>query len=269
MSSPPSSAEPGLPSAPASSGQPFDYASRLADPVRDDLAEAHRAAWARLARAGTWWTGAERVAIAAESRAAAYCQLCRERKNALSPSSVGGEHDHVTGDVLPKAAVDAIHRVVTDAARLTRSFVQGLGAQGVPDAHYVELLSVVVSVRSIDAFHRAMGVEPEALPTPEAGGEPSRERPTELDVDAAWVPILTSSAAAGPDTRGFPGPVPYVRRALSLVPDAVAWLQELSAAHYLPMDSGMMDFTKARGPLDRAQTELIAGRVSAVNECSY
>lgn len=247
----------------------FDYASHVADPVRDDLVEAHRSAWRRLARAGTWWTGAERVAIAAESRAAAYCQLCRERRSALSPSAVDGEHDRVAGDLLPAAAVDAVHRIVTDASRLTKSFVQGLATQGVPDAHYVELLSVVVSVRSIDAFHRAMGIGPEPLPAPDPTGAPSRERPTELDVDAAWVPILTSRAAAGPETARFPGPVPYVMRALSLVPDAVVWLKELSAAHYLPMGPGMMDFTKGRGPLDRAQTELIAGRVSAVNECFY
>jgi hypothetical protein len=38
--------------------------------VREDLAAAHDRAWARLARAGTWWTGAERVAIAAEARRA-------------------------------------------------------------------------------------------------------------------------------------------------------------------------------------------------------
>jgi len=44
----------------------------------------------------------------------------------------------------------------------------------------------------------------------------------------------------------------------------------LSGAHYLSMESGQMfDFANGRGPLSRAQTELIAGRVSAVNECFY
>jgi len=57
---------------------------------------------------------------------------------------------------------------------------------------------------------------------------------------------------------------------MSLVPDAVRWLKELSAAQYLSMDGAeMFDFVNGKGPLSRAQTELIAGRVSAVNECFY
>ena len=62
--------------------------------------------------------------------------------------------------------------------------------------------------------------------------------------------------------------VPNVLRALSLVPDAVRQLKELSTAHYLPIDD-VVD-PRARGPvLSRAQMELVAGRVSALNECFY
>ena len=57
---------------------------------------------------------------------------------------------------------------------------------------------------------------------------------------------------------------------MSLVPEAVRWLKELSAAHYLGMNDGaLMDFTKGKEPLDRTQTELIAGRVSSVSESFY
>lgn len=250
----------------------FDYATRVKDPVRPVIPETHRKAWARLAAAGTWWTGAERVAIAAESRAAVYCQLCRERREALSPYAVDGQHDHVTGDVLPPAAVDAVHRLVTDASRLSESYVGGLPDQGLPHTHYVELISVVVAMRSIDAFHRAMGLDPEPLPEPEASGEPSRDRPDGVVLGEAWVPILPSELAKGQGSgmEGIPGPVPYVRRALTLVPDAVDWLIELSGAHYLEMTGGaMMNFEKGAGVLSRAQTELIAGRTSAINECFY
>ena len=38
--------------------------------VREDLPAAHRRAWDSLTRPGSWYTGAERVAIAAEIRAA-------------------------------------------------------------------------------------------------------------------------------------------------------------------------------------------------------
>ena len=37
-------------------------------PVRSDITASHRRSWERLAKAGTWWSGAERVAIATEVR---------------------------------------------------------------------------------------------------------------------------------------------------------------------------------------------------------
>ena len=33
-------------------------------------------AWQRIARCGTWWNGAQRIAIAAETRNALQCGLC-------------------------------------------------------------------------------------------------------------------------------------------------------------------------------------------------
>ena len=55
---------------------------------------------------------------------------------------------------------------------------------------------------------------------------------------------------------------------LALVPGAVRQLKELSAVHYLPIDR-VID-PRARMPgLSRAQMELVAGRVSALNECFY
>ncbi|MCP4037053.1 MAG: hypothetical protein GY733_08970, partial [bacterium] len=91
----------------------FEYAESQ-DPVREDLAAAHRRAWERIASPGTWLTGAQRVAVADETRRAQDCTLCRQRKQALSPFAVTGEHDH--GGQLDEAIVDEIHRVTTDAA---------------------------------------------------------------------------------------------------------------------------------------------------------
>src|SRR5207249_196008 len=62
---------------------PISYDS-AAVPVREDLVLAHARQWERLARPGTWWTGAERVAIAGEVRSAVTCELCRQRKASLS-----------------------------------------------------------------------------------------------------------------------------------------------------------------------------------------
>ncbi len=253
----------------------FDYSGHIEDSIREDLAVAHRNAWDRLAEPGTWWTGRERIAIAAESRAADYCALCRKRREALSPygapnGAPDGEsrmHDDVSSEILPAAAIDAIHRLVTDASRLTKDWLSKLGEEDIPDTHYVELLSVVVSIRSIDAFHRAMGLPPEPLPQPRSG-DPSRLRPTAAGSGEAWVPMLPPGRPAGSEADLWPGPTGNVIRAMSLVPDAVRWLKELLDAHYLSMDA-VVDFSRGRGPLSRSQTELIASRVSAINECFY
>jgi hypothetical protein len=244
----------------------FEYA---VTPVLIDerIVAAHRATWRRLARAGSWWNGFERVAIAAEVRRAADCALCRERKAALSPSAVAGEHE--ASDVLPAAAVDAVHRIVTEAMRLSQSWVEKLAAAGLSDGHYVELLGVVVAVFSIDEFHRGLGLEPEPLPEP-SPGEPSQTRPGGVASGVAWVPMLSYRAAkkSAPDLYAGMPVAPKVIAAMSLVPDAVRDLRRLSSVHYVA--DGQVANPLARGDaLSRAQMELIAARVSVLNESFY
>lgn len=242
---------------------PFDYPG-LSLPIPDTMRAAHRRAWECLAEPGTWWTGAERVAIAAEVRAARSCALCHERKAALSPHAVAGEH--AASDALPAAAVEAAHRIASDPGRLTRAWYEKTLAAGLSDAQYVELLGVVVTVVDLDALHRGLGVAPEPLPAPRAG-EPTRARPPAVS-EGAWVPwIALDSAQARALFEGRPR-VPNVARALSLVPDAVRQLKELSEAHYLPIDDVIDPRARLRA-LSRPQMELIAGRVSALNECFY
>lgn len=234
-------------------------------PVRQDLVDAHRHAWHRLARAGTWWSGAERVAIAAEVRAAARCGACHERKAALSPAAVTTPHDSVSK--LGPAALDAVHRITRDPARLTRSGYEKTLAQGLPDAAYVELVGVVVTVVSIDSFCRGLGVAPHPLPEP-VPGEPTRYRPASAVLEGAWVPTIPAAAVGGAEADLWsPGRTGNVIRALSLVPDEVRQLAELGAAHYLPFER-MMDLRAARA-IDRMQIEFLAARVSALRECFY
>jgi len=240
----------------------FLYAES-SDPIRPDLIEAYRAAWMRIASPGTWLTGIERVAVADETRRARSCAVCRERKNALSPHTIEGEHDHA--GILSAPMVDEIHRVTTDAARLTQSWYQSLIDQGLEVEAYVEALGVAVQIISIDGFHRAMGLPLEDLPTP-LPGEPTRIRPEGLVENEAWVPIQEASRVAA--EIGLPGgQAPFVIRALSLVPAEVRAWQDLSQVQYLGTDA-MMSFEKVRA-LNRSQIELVAGRVSALNECFY
>jgi hypothetical protein len=241
----------------------FDYAG-LSLPIPEAMRAAHLRAWERLAKPGDWWAGAERVAIAAQVRAARTCALCRERKAALSPHAVAGEH--AATDLLPAPAVEATHRIASDPGRLTRAWYEKTLAAGLTDAHYIELLGIVVTVVNLDALHRALGVAPEPLPEPRAG-EPSRERPPAVR-GGAWVPWLALDSPQGRELFGGRPRVPNVARALSLVPDAVRQLMELSEAHYLPIDD-VIDPRARLQALSRAQMELVAGRVSALNECFY
>ena len=242
----------------------FDYRDAPV-PVRDDLRAAHRRAWERLARPGTWWTGAERVAIAAEVRQAERCALCQQRKNALSPRVVDGSHESVSA--VPEAAVDVIHQVTVDPRRLSRTLFEKSLAQGLRDAEYVEIIGVAVTVLSIDQFCRGLGVSLRPLPEPRSG-EPSRRRPPGARPEGAFVPMIRERRARGAEADLYPMfRAGNVIRALSLVPDEVRGLLDLSAAHYLTPEQ-MIDLRAGRA-LDRAQIELIAGRVSARNECFY
>ncbi|MBT5838021.1 MAG: hypothetical protein HOH80_03390, partial [Rhodospirillaceae bacterium] len=55
--------------------------------IRDDLIGAQARFWEHLAAPGTWLSGAERVAIAAEARGVRNCDFCKIQKDALSPNS--------------------------------------------------------------------------------------------------------------------------------------------------------------------------------------
>ena len=234
--------------------------------VRGDLPAAHRRAWQRLAKAGNWSTGAERVAMAAEARNAWHCALCKVRKAALSPYTIQGAHNHVSE--LSEPAVDVIHRIVTDPGRLTATWFRKTIASGqITDAQYVEIVDVVVTVVSIDSFCRGLGVPLHPLPEPEPG-EPSYYRPPTAGLEEAWVPMIPVEGAIGAEADLWDrGRVGNVIRALSLVPDAVRQLTDLSDAHYVPRER-IMDLTSGRS-LSRAQMELIAARVSALRGCFY
>jgi len=237
----------------------LDY-SAAGVPVRQDLRDAHQALLDHLRRPGAWLDGAERLAVASEARLAPGCALCRDRKAALSPGSLEGRHE-CTG-ALRDALVDVVHRVRTDPGRLSRDWFD---RTGVGDGDYVEAVGIAAFSAGLDAFCRALGIPPFPLPEP-LPGRPSRRRPEGLTPGIAWVPLLLPQDASGPDADVYGGApfVPNIVRALSLVPDHVRALRRWSAAHYVEVG----DLT-ARRALDRPQIELVAARVSALNECFY
>ena len=89
-------------------------------PVRQRIVDAHQAAIDSFADPGTWLDSQLRVAILAETRHAQACRLCMERKDALSPYAVKGDHETLTD--LPDDLVEVVHRITADSGRLTQSW---------------------------------------------------------------------------------------------------------------------------------------------------
>lgn len=241
--------------------------------IRQDLVEGHDHAWAQIAQPGTWWTGAERISIAKAARQAWHCALCDERKAALAPSAgdADAKHDSSgTDTLLPDAVIDIVHRLVRDQARLSREWLDTQVAdQVLTMVQYVELVGVVTQVVSLDTFRLAVGLALDPIPEPQPG-DATRYEPPGLAMEDAWVPMILTENL-GPEEKDLYGITGNVVRAMSAVPEAVRALKELSSHHYLAMEQ-MLDFVGGESvgrSIDRAQTELIAGRVSALHECFY
>jgi hypothetical protein len=81
--------------------------------------------------------------------------------------------------------------------------------------------------------------------------------------------MIAPEDASGPEADLYPEApfIPNIVRAMSLVPDEVRALCRSSDAHYVPV-AQIGDVTIRRA-LERAQMELVAARVSSLNECFY
>src|SRR6516162_7372172 len=204
--------------------------------IRADLAAAHTRAWERIGRPGNWWDGAQRVAIAAETRHAPSCALCRRRKDALSPAAIEGEHDSL--GALPESVIEVVHRVRNDPGRLSERWFRGLIAAGLSEEQYVETVSIVAHVVAVDTMARGLGLDPLPLPEPEPGIYPAGR------------------------------PAANIMKAMSLVPDEVKSFFDIVSHQYQgPLE--MRDFSREYRAISHAQIELLAARVSALNQCLY
>ncbi len=244
--------------------QYFDYEPN----IRADLPAAYRRVWETISKPGFWLTGEEKIAIVQAYRDALQCEFCVERKSALSPTHC--ESTHLCSTNLPEKYVDTIHRIVTDASRLSKGWLDGLYTEDFTDGHYVELLGVVVAAISIDTFHLGMGYEFEQLPVAQPG-EPSYRRPTNAKFAGAWVPVVMPGELDAEDADLYNGAkeTGNVLSAMSLVPDAVRVLMDLGAAQYLTPAQVPDPSNNGGRAIDRMQIEFLASRVSSHNECFY
>ena len=224
-------------------------------PLRRSLRRMHGDMWEQLAKSGPFWSGADRMAILLESRNSLECELCKRRLAALSPNAVAGHHQTVTN--LPAAAVEVIHRLRTDPARMTKSVFDRAISQGLTIHQYVELVGVMTTGVIIDTLHRAVGLP---VPTILAGSvePPTGQEVPDTEDAGAWLPI--SIASDDTNEIGIPRTANIVR-SMGLVPAIVLVFFNVMRQTYL---IGNLPVSLAR-----SQTEFIAARVSALNECFY
>lgn len=221
--------------------------------VRGDLAEAHELAWSHVARPGSWWTGAQRVELAATAL------LAVTDDEPLPPWVAVSMSDRLSADrVAPDVAHDVVYRIARHAGTMTadvyRHAADELGALA-----YVELCGIVSTVAAVAHFCRNIGVARPDLPTPEPG-EPTRAQPDELArAELNWVPV------AAPADQ-----VAAVLQAYTAVPGEHENTWRMASAQYIP-DGEMVhaDWMRRTGGLTRPQTELVAARVAQIRECFY
>jgi hypothetical protein len=236
-------------------------------PIRADLRAAHARVWARIARPGTWWDGAARVAIAAEARHASGCSLCRQRKKALSPLAIDGAHDSL--GQLSEIVVEVVHRVGADPGRLGEAWYRSVISRGLTDAQYVEVVSVVAHTVAIDTMARGLDLDVSPLPDPKLGS-PSHYWPEGVKPGGAWVAWVEPEDASAAEAGIYPSdrPPANIMKAMSLVPDEVRSFFDLVENQYLP-GAVMRDFAHEYRAITHPQIELLAARVSALNRCLY
>lgn len=195
--------------------------------------------------------------------------LCRRRKEALSPYQLDGDHE-TASDALSAVTVEVVHRIVSDSARITRSWFDSVIADGLKPEEYVEILGTIVHTFAVDEFCRGLGIPLNALPEPYEG-EPTGYTPKNATYDAgAWVPMLPNSIEEGPEADIWNGHAANVIRALSVVPDEVRSLIDLFNSHYIPNDKILGAWTICpHGGLSRIEMEIVAARVSSHNDCFY
>ena len=210
--------------------------------VPSEITKAQRASWETIARGTRHWSSEQRLDIARQARAAR-----RQRQELLFNRSY-------PDSLLSSTALEATRTIAAEAAKITRSWASTQIAELGPSA-YIELVSIVVTITAIDAFAEALGRPHEPLPPPSSHIlEPTDN--TEVTDIGAYVPMQDSWQG------------PNVSRALSLVGSANALFMSNVAVMYTGKDQDFGEMVWD-SPLSRPQVELLAARVSSINECFY
>jgi alkylhydroperoxidase family enzyme len=224
------------------------YDSNLA--MRPELVAAQSTALSHWASPGSFWTGAQRLAVVAEVRRARDADALPPW---VAPTTVDGLVP--TDPPLPATAIDVVWRLTNHPGTLTAAWYDSIADAGLEPGPYVELVAIVAQANCVDRFTDALDLPRLTLPEP-VPGDPSGHVAENAQVRAHWVPTAEITGA-------------NVQGALSLLPDENAMREMLSGTHYLPAEALLGDLVSDHGSLSRIQIEVVASRTSKLNECFY
>ena len=229
--------------------------------IRSDLAAVHGATMESFCAPGTWFNAKERREIVALSR----------RARAERGFEILGYVDEVKNIDLPSGALKLIDMVSCESEKIDKNFYLELVSNGLLAEQYVEIVGLVTRAISVDTFCRSLGLSM-CLLADARDGVPSRELPDTATIDHAWVPIIPAGSKGGAPATALYGETDFVANifsALSLVPGEASGVMQLGQTQYV----GMNDFQNFKFFRDenfsRAQLELVAARISALNNCFY
>lgn len=198
---------------------------------RQDREAAVDRAWTQLAGPGPTLSSGERRQIITDARAA------------WAGRSLSGDRGPIG---------DATYAVAVDAEGLTLEMVESFEARALDRLSYLEVVGVVARLSNIDWYCRATN-----RPLPQLPSRNDIEAPTgavhpDADMTDSWVPMLGLASAP---------------LALDALPDEGNALRDLLEPMYIDM-SDIVNWTFA-DELNRPQIEVLAARVSYLNECFY
>ena len=230
-------------------------------PVRGDLDAIHAKQLDQLSAPGTWGSGAQRLAIAEETRQACYDAGIQEEPK---------DHKRQSDVKLPEAACKVVQKLAVSPKDFLEDSYTEAKKGGLSDEEYVEIVGIVSRLTGMDVFARGIGVDLRPFSAPK-DGEPSRKRPAVAKQEQAWVPTIPNLPEGGDTAAELygKGHKTYIVRGPSLVPDEVRMHLELEEIQYLPLQHIMTPDYQHHEGFTRAQSEIVAGRVSALNECFF
>ncbi len=230
--------------------------------VPAEISTFHASELASFAQSGTWLTGEERSAVV---------NLVRQlRVSAGSAIDSGVPVQPAPASVLPEAVLALVERLAMAPQKMTHEVYLQAVADGISEPEYVEIVGVVARSMNVDMFSHGLGLAPRQLGTP-SSVEPDCERPAGVVNEGAWVATLPGGQVDNAvEAQLYRGNMqPFIYRALSLVPDEAARVIAGGNTQYLSLEH-FFDYEYSKYPaLTRAEVELVAGQVSAFNDCFY